>query len=35
MSRVATLPSSIDQLINPAMARALHTDACRDHALVA
>ena len=24
-----------DQLIDPTMARALHADACRDHALVA
>jgi hypothetical protein len=30
-----TLPYADDQLIDAAMARALHTDACRDHALVA
>ena len=29
------LPYGTDQLIDPAMARALHADACRDHALVA
>ena len=29
------LPSGTDQLIDAAMARALHADACRDHALVA
>ena len=30
-----TLPYGNDQLINAAMARALHADACRDHAAVA
>ena len=30
-----TLPCADDQLIDATMARALHTDACRDHALVA
>jgi hypothetical protein len=30
-----TLPYADDQLIDATMARALHTDACRDHALVA
>jgi hypothetical protein len=30
-----TLPYATDQLIDATMARALHTDACRDHALVA
>ena len=30
-----TLPYAADQLIDATMARALHTDACRDHALVA
>src|SRR5689334_14326945 len=29
------LPYGIDQLIDAAMARSLHADACRDHALVA
>ena len=29
------LPYGTDQLIDAAMARALHADACRDHALVA
>jgi hypothetical protein len=29
------LPFPGDQLIDAAMARALHADACRDHALVA
>ena len=29
------LPYGTDQLIDAAMARSLHTDACRDHALVA
>ena len=29
------LPYGTDQLIDPAMARALHTDACRTHAAVA
>jgi hypothetical protein len=32
---MATLPYPTDQLIDVTMARALHTDACRDHALVA
>jgi hypothetical protein len=32
---IGTLPYGTDQLIDAAMARALHTDACRDHALVA
>src|SRR3954454_1500153 len=31
----ATLPHGTDQLTDPTMARALHADACRDHALVA
>ena len=35
MSHGATLPYGTDQIIDAAMARALHTDACRDHALVA
>jgi hypothetical protein len=30
-----TLPYGNDQLINAAMACALHADACRDHAAVA
>jgi hypothetical protein len=30
-----TLPYGTDQLIDATMARALHADACRDHALVA
>src|SRR4051794_34328904 len=30
-----TLPYGTDQLIDPAMARALHADACRNHAAVA
>jgi hypothetical protein len=29
------LPYGTDQIIDAAMARALHADACRDHALVA
>ncbi|MFL5281422.1 MAG: hypothetical protein ACJ8AW_10600 [Rhodopila sp.] len=29
------LPYGTDQIIDTAMARALHADACRDHALVA
>jgi hypothetical protein len=29
------LPHGTDQLIDATMARALHADACRDHALVA
>ena len=29
------LPYGTDQLIDATMARALHADACRDHALVA
>ena len=29
------LPYGTDQLIDPTMARALHADACRDHALIA
>ena len=29
------LPYGTDQLIDAAMARALHADACRDHAIVA
>ena len=29
------LPYGTDQLIDPAMARALHADACRNHAAVA
>jgi hypothetical protein len=35
MSRGATLPYGTDQLIDAAMARALHADACRNHAIVA
>jgi hypothetical protein len=35
MSSVTTLPYAIDQLIDTALARALHADACRDHAAVA
>src|SRR5690349_3433041 len=30
-----SLPYGTDQLIDPTMARALHADDCRDHALVA
>jgi hypothetical protein len=30
-----TLPYGTDQLIDTAIARALHADACRDHAIVA
>jgi len=29
------LPCGTDQIINAAMARSLHADACREHALVA
>ena len=32
---MGTLPYGTDQLIDPAMARALHADACRNHAVVA
>jgi hypothetical protein len=32
---MGTLPYGTDQLINATMARSLHADACRDHALVA
>src|SRR3954468_20989716 len=32
---MTTLPAGTDQLIDAAMARALHADACRDHAIVA
>jgi len=32
---MTSLPYGIDQLIDAAMARSLHADACRDHALVA
>jgi hypothetical protein len=35
MSRAATLPYGTGQLIDPTMARNLHTDACRNHAIVA
>ena len=35
MSRTATLPYGTDQIIDAAMARALHADACRGHAIVA
>jgi hypothetical protein len=35
MSRAATLPYPGDQIIDATMARALHADACRDHAMVA
>lgn len=31
---MSTLPYGTNQLIDPTMARALHTDACRDPALV-
>jgi hypothetical protein len=34
MSHAATLPHGTDQLIDVDMARSLHADACRDHALV-
>jgi hypothetical protein len=34
MSRATTLPYGTDQLIDATMARSLHADACRDHALV-
>ena len=30
-----TLPYGTDQIVDAIMARALHADACRDHALVA
>ena len=29
------LPYGTDQLVDPTMARSLHADACREHALVA
>ena len=32
---MSSLPYGTDQIINAAMARALHADACREHALVA
>jgi hypothetical protein len=32
---MGTLPYGTDQLIDVDMARSLHADACRDHALVA
>jgi hypothetical protein len=32
---MGTLPYPGDQIIDAAMARALHADACRDHAAVA
>ncbi len=35
MSKVVTLPYPGDQLIDATMARSLHVDACRDHAIVA
>jgi hypothetical protein len=35
MSRAATLPYPGDRIIDATMARALHADACRDHAIVA
>jgi hypothetical protein len=35
MSSATTLPYANDQLIDAAMARSLHADACCDHALVA
>ena len=35
MSRAVTLPFSGDQIIDATMARSLHTDACRDRALLA
>src|SRR6476469_7439563 len=34
-SHMIALPYRDDQIIHAAMARALHADACRDHALVA
>ena len=35
MPRAATLPCPGDQIIDATMARALHADACRNHAAVA
>jgi hypothetical protein len=35
MSHAATLPYPGDQIIEPTIARALHADACRTHAIVA
>jgi hypothetical protein len=35
MSRTATLPYGTDQIIDAAMARALHADACRNPTAVA
>src|SRR5690348_15706044 len=35
MSTMFSQPHSADQIIDAAMARALHADACRDHAIVA
>ena len=35
MDYVLAMFTATDQLIDAAMARALHQDACRDHALVA
>src|ERR1700760_3129956 len=35
ISRAPPLPHGTDQIIDAAMARALHADACRDHGLVA
>jgi hypothetical protein len=35
MPRAATLPYPGDQIIDVAMARGLHADACRNHAIVA
>jgi len=32
---MTTLPHGTDQLIDATMARALHADACRTHAIVA
>jgi hypothetical protein len=35
MSRAASLPYPGDQIVDLAMARALHADACRTHTIVA
>ena len=35
MTGAATLPYGTDQIIDAAMARALHADACRDQAVAA
>jgi len=34
-TRHSSLPYANDQIIDATMARSLHADACRDHALVA